>query len=651
MLKVMRNSFHHLKWILIAVVAAFVFGFVFIDMGLGGGGIGRSGDIRNYAARVNGETISINEYQRAVANLESMYSQMYGQQFTPQMAEQMGLQRQVLDSLVDQRLLMQEARRLHLSATPEEIRNKLMEIPGFTENGKFIGMELYNNYVTGRLGYASPSAFEEDLARELTLQKMESALMNSIVISPKAAEAEYRRNNENAKIRYVVLPADPLSPNASVTPAEVEQYYKANIQKYAHGEQRQIRYLLADFAKARTQINPSDAELQAAYNANRTRYRTPGAAKVQHILIKVDPTAPPAADAAARAKAQGLVQQLRAGADFAALAKANSEDPSSSGNGGDMGWVDQGQTVQAFEQAIFSIPLNTISDPIRSQEYGYHIVKVTERREPGVRSFDEVKPELTSTVVNERSRELARTEINRINAILKQNKPKDPQAFANLANATVTSNTSGWFGRNEQIAGIGAHDPLTQWVFAAKPGDVSEPIGTPRGIAIAYVEGVRGAGTATLAEVRQQVEQDARLDKARQAARASLAQMMAGATSIDQVSAKAGQPAQESTVSRQGSIGGVTGDATPLIEAAIGANVGQLQGPIAVGNGAVAFQVIEQKKVTPAEFAQNKTSLVDTMRSQQARSLRQVLVQKLRKESEIELNDEITRPTTTPAGV
>jgi peptidyl-prolyl cis-trans isomerase D len=654
MLKVMRESFHHLKWVLIAVVAAFIFGFVFIDMGLSGGSIaGNAGETRNFAARVNGETITINEYQRSVANLENMYSQMYGQQFTPQMAEQMGLPKQVLDSLIDQRLLVQEARRINLEATPEEVRKKLLEIPGFTDKatGKFIGMELYTNYVTGRLGYANTSAFEQDLARELTLQKMESALINSIVVSPKAAEAEYRRNNENAKIRYVVVPADPLSPNVAVTPADIEQHYKANMQKYAHGEQRKVRYLLADFAKARTQITPTDAELQQAYNANRERYRTPGAAKVQHILIKVDPAAPPTADAAARAKAEGLVQQLRAGADFAALARANSEDPSSSGNGGDMGWVEQGQTVQPFERAIFSLPLNTIGDPIRSQEYGYHIVKVTERREPGVRPFAQVRPELTATLVNERSRELARTEINRINAVLKQNKPANVQAFTNLATANVTSNDSGWFARNEQIAGIGAHQPLTQWVFSAKPGDVSEPIGTPRGIAIAYIEGVRGAGTSALNDVRQQVEQDVRLEKARQVARTSLGQMMAGAASVDQISAKVGQPVQESTVTRQGNVGGVTGDASALIEAAIAANVGQLQGPVTVGNGAVAFQVVEQKKVTPADFAQNRATFLDTLRGQQARSLRQVLVQRLRTGAEIEVNDEITRPTTTPAGV
>lgn len=649
MLKVMRDSFNRLKWVLIAVVAAIVVGFVFIDMGLGGAGFGSAETGTGFAARVNGETISLQEYQRSVNNLENMYRQMYQQQFTPEMAAAMGLSKQVLDSLIDQRLLAQEARRLNLEATPEEVRKKLLSIPTFTENGKFVGMDLYNRYVTGPLGYASAAAFEEDLAREITLQKMESALMNSLVVSTKAAEAEYRRTNENAKIRYVLVPA--AAQTVTVTPAEVENYYKANQAKYTHGEQRQIRYLMADYAKIRAGLNPTDAELQQVYAANRERYKRPAAARVQHILVKVDPAAPPAADAAARAKAQSIVQQLRSGADFAALARANSEDPSSSANGGDMGWVEMGTTVEPFEKAIFSLPLNQVSDPIRSQEFGYHIVKVLERREETVRPFEEVRTELISAATDDKARDIANQEITRINAMLKQNKPANAQAFSALANNNVTSNDGGWVGRNEPIAGIGPHKVLVDWAFSAKRGDISDPKGTPRGVVIAYVANSRPAGVSALADIRERVEEDARMEKARNAARAALAQQMAGATSIDQVAAKAGQPAQETTVDRSGRIPGFSGDATQLVEAAIASNVGELEGPVAVQQGAVAFQVVEQKKVSPQDLAQNRATMMDALRSQQARSLRAVLMERLRKGAQIEVNDEITRPTTTPAGI
>ena len=652
MLKVMRDSFHHLKWVLIAVVVAFIFGFVFIDMGLGGSSMGGNApDTRTFAARVNGETIPINDYYRALQNLSQMYEQMYGQQFTPEMAQQMGLPKQVLDSLVDQRLLTQEARRMNLDASQDEVRKKLLSMPTFVPDGKFVGMELYRNYVVGRLGYANTAAFEEDLGREITLSKMESALASSLVVSPKAAEAEYRRTNENAKIRFVLIPAAQQAAAITVAPADVDAYYKANASKYTHSEQRQVRYLLADTAKIRSQITPTDAELRSAYEANRSRYRTGAAAKVLHILVKVDPSAAPAVDAAARAKAQSLVAQLRGGADFGAIAQANSEDPSSSGNGGDMGWVEAGQTVQPFEQAIFSVPLNTISDPIRSTEFGYHIVKVTERRTESVRPFEQVKEELKQYVQGERAKQVGRSEAERLHAVMKNKKPETAAAFIALANDKATSFDSGWFGRNQPIGGIGNNPVLAEWVFSAKPGDVSDPIGTPRGIAIAYVEGVRGAGATPLSEIRAQVESDLRQEKGREAARVALAQTMAGKKTLDEIAMAAGQTAREATIKRDGNVTGIAGDASALIEAAMNSQLGEIKGPVAIGSGAVVFQVVEQKKVTPQELAQNRATSVDTLRGQQARNLRATLLQRLRKTAEIELNDEITRPTTAPAGV
>jgi peptidyl-prolyl cis-trans isomerase D len=651
MLKVMRDSFHHLRWVLLAVVAAFIFGFVFIDMGMGGGGFGSTNDdSMAFAARVNGETITFNDYSRALKNVEEMYRQQFGQQFTPEMSQAMNLPQQVINMLVDQRLLAQEARRMNLEATPEEVRKKLLEIPIFSENGKFIGMELYNRYVTGPLGYASASEFEADLGRDIALQKMESALQNSVVVSPKAAEAEYRRANENARVRYVLLPAGDATA-ITVSQADLDAYYKQHQDEYTHGEQKKVRYILADYAKIRAEVKPTEPELRKLYEASKETYRRPAAAHVLHILVKVEPGASQEADIAARAKAQSLIQQLRGGADFAALARANSEDPSSSGNGGDMGWVNMGQTVEPFERAIFSIPLNQISDPIRSTEYGYHIVKVVERRDSTVQPFEEARPALAARAANDMAKDIARAEINRVNAVIKSNKPQNADAFADLATGRLTSNDAGWVGRSDAIGGLGQNAPLSQWLFASKDGEISEPIGTPRGIAIAYSELSRGAGVSPLAEVKEKVEQDAKLQKAREAARAQLAAAAAGTATVDEIAAKLGRPAQDTTVNRTGSVPGFNGDTSQFVDTALKANVGQLQGPVVVGDGAVAFQVVEQKRITSEELAQNRTVFADRLRQQQARQLRQVLVDKLRKGAEVEINDSIARPTTPATGV
>lgn len=647
MLKLMRDSFHHLKWILLAIVAAFIIGFVYVDMGLGGANRTPQQDVRAYAARVNGETISFREYERALYYTEKNYEQMYGRALSPDMLAQMGLPKQVLDSLVDQHLLLQQAARLHLAATPEEVRAKILQIPVLNQNGKFVGEEMYVRYITGSLGYSSPSEFEEELSREITLTKMESALSNSLVISPKAAEAEYRRVSENAHIKYALLPIARVAATVNVTPAEVDQYYTQNQSKYTHGEQRAIKYLVADTSRIRSQIVPTDAEMRKSYEASKEDYKQPESAHILHILIKVDPKATPAEDAVAKAKADAIVKQLRAGGDFAAAAKANSQDPSSASSGGDMGFVDRGRTVPEFDNAAFSIPLNTISDPIRTQQFGYHIIKVLERKPAGYRPYEEVKGQIGAKLSDEQAKQRARDAITAIAAKMRENKPKTPDEFTKAANDVVSSNDSLWFGKSDSLPGLGNNPAVGSWAFSANKGDVSDVIGTQRGPAIAYLYDIRQPGITAQKEIQAKVEGDARNARARELAKGELAKALPAAN-VDEAAKKLNLTPAETTVTRQGFISGFSGDTSALVDAAMSANIGELKGPIVLNEGAVVFQVTEQKKVDAKDVDQNKASYAEMLRQQEARSLRTVLLQRLRKSAKVDVNESLLQTQKTP---
>jgi peptidyl-prolyl cis-trans isomerase D len=650
MLKLMRDSFQHLKWILVAIVAIFVL-FIFVDWGGGGPNSGTT-DQGTYAARVNGETISTREYERSLYYMEKNYEQMYRQPLRPDQIAQMGLPKQVMDSLIDQHLLLQQAKRLHLSASPQEVRQKILEIPTLNPDGKFVGEELYTRYVTGMAGFQSPAEFEEELAREITLGKMESALQTSVVVSPKAAEAEYRRNNESAKIKYVLYPASREAAHVTVTPAEVQQYYTAHQAQYTHGEQRAAKYLIADYAKLRAQMNPTDAELRKIYEQRREEFKAPAGAHILHILIKVDPGAPPAVDAEAKAKAESIVKQLRAGGDFAKLAQANSGDPSSASKGGDMGWVDKATTVPEFDVPAFSMPLNTISDPLRSKDFGYHIIKVLERRGEGYRPFEEVRDRLRALTADQTAKDRARDEITRIEARIKANKPKTPEEFTALASGNVASNDSQWFTKTDTIPGMGNNPAFTAWAFAAKVNDVGDILGSQRGPVIPFLYAIRAAGISPLDEVRAKVENDARMEKARQLAQQTLAKATPAPT-VDAAAAKVGLTATEVTVSRQGYIAGFTGDTSALVDAAVSSPVGQVVGPVMTGDGPVLFQVTEPKKADDPATAQNRTQYTDNLRQQESRNLRATLLQRLRKAATIDINKKLIEQQSQPqqAGV
>ena len=256
-----------------------------------------------------------------------------------------------------------------------------------------------------------------------------------------------------------------------------------------------------------------------------------------------------------------------------------------------MGWVDKGTTVEPFDTAAFSIPLNTISDPIRSTEFGYHIIKVLERRRPKatVRSRKCATGSRAQTV-DQQAKDRARDEITRIAARIKDNKPKTAAEFTALASGNVASNDTQWFGKTDAIPGMGNNPAFTAWAFAAKQNDVGEIIGTQRGPVIPFLYSIRSAGVSPLEEVRAKVENDAR-DGEGAAARAAGADEGLPAPTVDAAGAKVGLAAAETTVNRQGYITGFTGDTSALVDAAMTAPVGEVKGPIMTGDGAVLFQV------------------------------------------------------------
>ncbi len=648
MLKVMRDSFQHLKWILVFVVFLFVL-LIFVDWGgAGRTGAGPAGELgSSAAARVNGDTVSIDEYRRALFYAEQRVEQMYGQKVTPQMREALGLEKQVLDDLVSQALLLQEADRMNLGATEGEVRKAILEIPVLNPEGKFVGAELYKNYILG-LGYGSVADFEREIARDLTMQKMQSALISAVAIAPKAAEELYRQRSENAKIQYLLYGSDRLAAPATVTPAEVEAHYKANANRYSHGEQRRVRYLIADLAQLRAKLAPGEADLKSFYELNRDSFKSLEAVRAQHILIPVAANSAEAQTSAAKAKADALVAQLRAGADFAKLALENSEDPGSKTRGGDVGWFERGRMVPEFENAAFSLAIGAISDPVKTQ-FGFHILRVNEKRPEGVKPFEEVRAELTERFTEERTKTMARDAIAMARTKIEKDKPKDEAALRAIAEASpnVAINDTQWFEKNDSIFGIGRSPALADWAFGANPHDVSDIIDSERGPIVGWLEAKRDAGISDLADVMDRVEGDARRAKASSAAAAEL-RAAAGDQPIDAVAKKLGVPLEESTVTRAGAIQKLSGDVAALVDAVMAATVGQTVGPVAVEQGAVIAKVVEKKEFDPAEWAKDKEQFTESLRATEARRVQTSLLERLRTAAKIVTNDQLTKPGPQP---
>jgi len=533
---------------------------------------------------------------------------------------------------------------MNLTATEEEIRKAILEIPVLNPDGKFVGSDLYERYILG-MGYQAVADYEREVARDLTLAKIRSALAHSIAIPAQQAEAEYRRENENAKIKYVYMSGDSLTEPIEVSPDQVSAYYEKHSNRYSHPAQRRVRYLIADLAQVRAGMTLEDAEIQSYYEQNKESYRSGESVRASHILIPVAPDADPQTVELARARAAALVDELRNGADFATLASQNSADPGSAAQGGDVGFFARGEMVPEFEEAAFGLAIGAISDPVRTQ-YGFHILKVSEKRDAGYRSLDEVRADVMNKLTEQKVGEVARDAVAAARARIEREKPSDEAGLRAIADANpnVSLNDTQWFAREGSIFGIGRSDELSSWAFAAKQGDVSGVIDSQRGPIVGWLDASREAGISELSEVRARVEADARREEAAKLVREKLAAALPAA-SLDDLATKFDLTVEEATVTRGGSVPKVPGSGEPVIDAALSAEVGSVAGPVTTEQGAVVIMVEDQKKFDPAVYEAEKEQFMDTMRQREASRLVGSMLDKLRTKSDVVLNVQLAGTT------
>jgi len=304
---------------------------------------------------------------------------------------------QMVDQLITERALAYEAARMGFEVTDDDLRQTIqMMMPQLFPDGKFAGKEAYAAFLGQQ--QLSIQEFEADLRRQILVSKLRQVALEGTVVSNREIEQAYHDKNDKIKIEFVKIAGDKYAKEVEPTVAEMQTYYKINQAQYMAPEKKDLTILLADQAKIGESLTPTDADLLKMYNLNKEQFRTPERVQARHILFKTQGK-PASDDAKIRAQAEDVLKQLKAGANFAELAKKYSEDrgpdgqSGSAAKGGDLGWVQRGQMVAAFEQACFSLKPNELSGLVKT-EYGYHIVQVMAHEDARLQTFDAVKAQL-----------------------------------------------------------------------------------------------------------------------------------------------------------------------------------------------------------------------------------------------------------------
>ncbi len=641
MLKVMRDQFRHLKIVLWFVVAVFIL-LIFVDWGTGRGQRGT----RGAAVRVGNTTYTEAEFLRRVRANEDRFRQLYGNQWE-QLRSRINLAEQTAAELIQRALLVQEARRAGLVVSDDELRQRILSYPAFRrEDGGFVGPEAYARIL--RAFQTTPEEFERELREDLLIEKLQRLFEDGVAVTDAEVTEALRRQRESASFDLYLLRAASFRGDVDASDAEIAAYYEAHREEFRRPEQRVLRYLLVSPATLRRLLPVSEEELRSYYDAHRDEFSEDEMARARHILIRVAPEASPEEVAKARAKAEAIARMARAGANFAELARKHSDDQGSRDRGGDLGWFGRGRMVKEFEEAVFSAKPGEIVGPIRSQ-FGFHVIKVEGHRPARVLPFEEAKDRVRWRVAEGRAAAEAEARARALAERLRREPPADEAAWQKIADEdeAVSLNVTPPFAKDEVIPGIGDDEELRSEVFAAKPGEIGGPHSAGPGWIVWQLAEVKPAGIPPLSEVREQVAakvlQEKALEKAREAA-GQLAEAWRGGADAARLEKIAGGPAVTVTEHRRGQPIPGAGRSPEVDRAVFLAKVGDVVGPVVVGERAVAVaRITGLKKLSPEELRSLKPAQRQRLRAERARQLRTAVLNERRKQTVIAVDEELIK--------
>ncbi|MEZ5330684.1 MAG: SurA N-terminal domain-containing protein [Thermoanaerobaculia bacterium] len=631
MLKVFRDNLKYLSWVLWLVIFVFIL-FVFVDFG---GTVNRGTLPSEAAATVGGLEISYREFEQRYRQTEDAYRKAFQGEFDRERAQQMGLPMQVLDQLVNERILMLEADRMGLAVSPQEVREAVLEMPSLQQDGKFIGREAYERLL--RANRISVDQFHEEIRRGLLTDKVRKVLAQSVYVSPEEVEQAYRDQSETAKIHYVAVPADRFDSVGEPAADVLGSYYEAHQEDFRLPERRVVDVLTVSPAELRDTITLEDGEARRVYDEHPDDYTIDDQVRARHILLR---TGSERSLEQARRELEAAKARIEGGEDFATVASEISEDPGTRDAGGELGFFSRGEMIGPFEDAAFSASPGDIVGPVET-DFGVHLIQVEERREAGRQPFDEVRAAIEARLVGERAEAMAEKKANEI-ADRVEREGLDAAGMAALAQEEtgVSFRTTDAFGRDDNVEGIGRGTPFSITAFELAAGASSAPMRTSHGWAILRTAEIEPPRVPQLDEVRDRVADAWRTEERMSRARELAGELLAAARGGEDLAAAAEAhdlTAEEAgPFGRRGTVQGL-GNAPALAEAALKLDAGALGGPVRVGDSVVVFHVDERTAFDPAAFQEARSATLERLENERLSELLGTMLAERRQELDLRL--------------
>jgi peptidyl-prolyl cis-trans isomerase D len=481
--------------------------------------------------------------------------------------------------------------------------------------GNFIGKDKYFDFVQTYYGM-SAADFEQEIKDEIETQRMQALVTGGASVSDLEVRQQYMEQGTKVKFDYAVISAADLTKTINPSDADLQVFFKQNAARYATAmpEQRKIAFFAFDSSNLPGgKPAVSDAEVQAYYSTNSAKYATPEQVKTRHILIMVPKGADAKTDAATKAKAEDVLKQVKAGGNFAELAKKYSEDTGSKDQGGELPLYPTSQLDPAYAKAAMALNPGQTSDLVRSQ-FGYHIIQTEQKQPASMKSLTDAKDSIVSALQAQKSAAAVQNYATQLAT----------EASKSGMQKTVDAHglhlmTSDYVGRADTIPSLPDSTSLLSAAFSAAKNGPPQPVSTGEGYAVFQVVDVKPAHAPEFADYKSHILDDYRQQKTPELLIQQLQKLADRAkvlNDLHKAAAEMNVPVKTSDLvgrdSQVPDIGALTGAAAVVFALPKGG----ITGPINEGaNGAVA-QLTDKQEPSADDIAKNLPTVREKLMEQ-----------------------------------
>ena len=560
------------------------------------GGAGRLGESRNanIIVSVGKEKISADIYMQDLMQRLEMLKTKF-KELDKNFIQQLNIPQQVLEQIIQQTILLQRAKEMGIEASDEEIKEKITSYPVFQKDGKFIGFEQYQKILDWNR--IRVSKFEENLKKEIEIEKIVNAITSGITVSREELWKNYKNSNESARLEYIFIETDKTELKEESSSIEIQEFFKKNQDKYKIPEKREAEFVFFITEDLKNEIELNDLETEKYYKDNLSQFKETEKIRASRIYI-------PFKDKEKElvlAEAHNILDKIKGGDNFGELAKKYSKDEKAKENG-DWGLFEWKRLSSDEQEKIEKLPKGDIS-PVIELEEGLSILKITEKEPSRQKTLEEVKERITSILKDQKARELIEKRVNNLEKVSRREKSLDV-ASQKLG---YKPKSTGLLKDGEAMEDIDPSGSISTAIFKLEEKEISSPIYTYKGVGLVQLQRTEPPRPANLEEVEDDVKKDLTNIKNKEKAFEKMKEIKAqyNGISLEKLAEKNNLEYKTIEEHKREQYISIVGESPGVDKLAFTLPLDELSEPIEFEGGYTLIRVLERNEVTNEDFEKN----------------------------------------------